>query len=287
MLDVLARMRVLELGADDTLTVVDNRGVGVEDPDVLVAAETRTSYFARNVGATRGRAEWLLFLDADVTPSADLVARLFDPPPGPEVGVLAGAVIDSDPGPRGPAAERYAHLKASMSQETTLAPDRGGWAFAQTANAAVRREAFDAAGGFRPSVRSGGDADLCWRLAAAGWTLERRPGAAVVHHNRTSVPAMLGQRFRHGTGAAWLAGEHPGALPPRGWPGLLWWGVRRAGSGAAALARGDRDRALLGLLDGPAVWAFELGRRVPNRPLRPGRLATIERSRAERPSPPQ
>ena len=270
-LDVLARVRDLALGTGDTLTVVDNRGVGVEDPDVLVAAQTRTSYFARNVGATRGSAEWLLFLDADVTPPADLLARLFEPLPGPEVGVLAGAVIDSDPGPQGAPAERYAHLKASMSQETTLAEDRGGWAFAQTANAAVRREAFDAVGGFRSGVRSGGDADLCWRLAAVGWTLERRPGAAVVHHNRTSVPAMLGQRFRHGTGAAWLAAEHPGALPPRRWPGLLWWGVRRAATGVAALARGDRDLALLGLLDGPAVWAFELGRRMPNRPLRPGR----------------
>jgi len=268
--DVLARMRTLTLRDSDTLTVVDNRGAGVSDPDVLVAAQTRTSYFARNMGATRGCAQWLLFLDGDVTPPADLLDRLFDPLPGEDVGVLAGAVVDSDPGPRGAAAERYAHLKASMSQETTLAEDRGEWAFAQTANAGVRREAFDAVGGFRSGVRSGGDADLCWRLAAKGWTLQVRPGAAVVHHNRTSVRRMLAQRFRHGTGAAWLAAEHPGALPPRRWPGLLRWGLRRAGSGVAALARGDRDEALLGLLDGPAVWAFELGRRIPNRPLRRG-----------------
>lgn len=268
---VLARLRGLRRGPGDTITVVDNRGVGVEDPDVLVATGVRTSYFARNAGAARGTAPWILFLDADVSAPPDLLDRLFDPPPSDTAGVLAGAVLDSDPGPRGPAAERYAHLKAAMSQETTLAEDRGPWAFAQTANAAVRREAFAAAGGFRPEVRSGGDADLCWRLAAAGWTLERRPGAAVVHHNRATVRAMLGQRFRHGTGAAWLAAEHPGALPARRWPGLLWWGLRRAGTGLRAAARGDRDAALLGLLDGPAVWAFELGRRIPNRPLHPRR----------------
>jgi hypothetical protein len=40
--------------------------------------------------------------------------------------------------------------------------------------------------------------------------------------------------------------------------------VSRAGAGLAALARGDRDGAISGLLDGPAVWAFELGRLVPN-----------------------
>ncbi len=264
---VLHRLRGLDLRDGDTVTVVDNRGTGVADPDVLEATATRTSYFARNAGAARGSAPWLLFLDADVEPPADLLDRLLSPPPPDGVGVLAGAVVDSDPGPGGPAAERYAWLKSSMSQETTLAEDRGGFAFAQTANAAVRRAAFDAVGGFREDVRSGGDADLCFRLAAAGWTLERRPGAAVVHRNRATVRAMLGQRFRHGTGAAWLAAEHPGALPARRWPGLLLWGAHRAAAGLAAAARRDRDEALLGLLDGPTVWAFELGRRVPNREL--------------------
>jgi hypothetical protein len=57
-------------------------------------------------------------------------------------------------------------------------------------------------------------------------------------------------------------------MPGRRWPGLAWWSVRRAAAGVAALARGDRDGAICGLLDGPAVWAFELGRLVPNRPLR-------------------
>ena len=79
---------------------------------------------------------------------------------------------------------------------------------------------------------------------------------------------MLAQRFRHGTGAGWLAREHPGAMPAAKPLGLAAWSLRRAAAGIAALARGDRDGAISGLLDGPAVWAFELGRLVPNRPLR-------------------
>ncbi len=271
---LVTRLEALHVRPGDTVTVVDNRGVAGGDalatPRVAVVQATgrRGSYHARNEGSRRGSAPWLLFIDADVEPRRDLLDRLFDPPPGERAGVLAGAVLDQPPpaGERGPAALRYAWLKSSMSQETTLAPER--WGFAQTACCAVLRQAFADVGGFCDEVRSGGDADLCFRLAAAGWRLEARPGAAVMHRNRTTVPRMLAQLARHGAGAGWLAQRHPGALPPRRLPGLAWWSARRAVAGAVALARGDRDAALVGLLDGPAVWAFELGRLLPNRPLR-------------------
>ena len=265
---VVARLAALDVGVDDTLTVADNRP-GAADAQrgrvrIVGAGERQTSYHARNRGAAAGHAPWLLFLDADVLPPPDLLHRYFARAPGDEVGILAGAVVDEPALDGATAAERYAWLKSSMSQEITLAHD--GWAFAQTANAAVRRAAFERVGGFEDGVRSGGDADLCFRVRAAGWTLERREEAAVVHRNRATVPRMLAQRARHGAGAAWLAARWPGALPRRRWPGLAWWSVCRAARGAFAAARGDRDAALLGLLDGPAVWAFELGRLIPNRP---------------------
>lgn len=269
LLEVVERMRSVVLAPGDTLTVVDNRGVGVAEPEVVVAADVRTSYFARNAGAARGSAPWLVFLDADVVPASDLLSSYGFGSVADDVGVLAGGVLD-EPVAAGARrvgiAVRFAATKQAMAQETTLA--HGRWAFAQTANAAVRRSAFDAVGGFRPGVRSGGDADLCWRLRDLGWRLESRPEASVVHRSRSSVPALLGNRFRHGTGAGWLAAEHPGALPARSWPGLLRWGAVRFGAGLRALAHGDRDAAAEGLLDGPAVWAFELGRHLPNRPLR-------------------
>src|SRR3954451_19877803 len=145
------------------------------------------SYATRNRGGARGRAPGILFLDDDVDAPAGPLDRLFAPPPGERTGVLAGGVRvahgDS-------AAARFAAARGVIAQETTAARER--WAFAQTACCVVRRAAFDAVGGFR-EVRSGGDADLCWRLAAAGWALERRDEAVVLHRPRESVPALLRQ----------------------------------------------------------------------------------------------
>jgi hypothetical protein len=271
---VATRLATLNLLPVDTVTIADNRPGAVDAQRgpvrIVGAGERQTSYHARNRAVAGGRAPWLVFLDGDVLPPPDLLDRYFATPPDARVGILVGAVVD-ELGDGATAAERYAWLKSSMSQEITLA--HGEWAFAQTANAAVRRAAFDQVGGFDARVRSGGDADLCFRARAAGWTLERREQAAVVHRNRATVPRMLAQRARHGAGAGWLSRRWPGALPRRRWSGLAWWSARRAARGLGAAARGDRDGALLGLLDGPAVWAFELGRLIPNRPRpRPGRL---------------
>jgi GT2 family glycosyltransferase len=261
--DLLRRLAAIERRDGDTLTVVDNRPAARDRGDHVIADPIQqSSYHARNRGAARGAAPWLLFIDADVDPAADILDRYFEPLPDEDVGLLAGGVTDA-PLPDNPTrAERYAVKAEQMSQTRTLRA--GPWAYAQTANAAVRREAFDHVGGFSEGIRSGGDADLCFRLRVAGWKLDSRDHAGVIHHNRATTRAFLRQKARHGAGAAWLNSMYPGSFPPR--DRRLWMRrlLRELKTGAVLTAQGRRDEAADLLFPTLAVWAFEVGRVLSN-----------------------
>jgi hypothetical protein len=252
-----AQLARLALRDGDTVTLADNRKGGE-------AGARPGSYFARNRGAERGRNPWIVFLDADVEVPPSLLDDYFSEPVGKRVAVLAGAVGDEQAAD-GPAA-LYASRFSLMSQQRTF--ERPGFAFAQTANCAVRREAFERVGAFAEEVRSGGDADLCFRLRAAGWEVERRERAAVVHRSRRTVRALLRQRARVGAGARWLEQRYPGFAPRRPLARVLAGDVRQLGRAALLLARGERERAILKALEGLADAAFHLGGRLPNRPRR-------------------
>jgi GT2 family glycosyltransferase len=249
------------LGAE-RVVLVDNGAQPPRDPDprVLHAPERPTSYFARNRGAALGGSEWIVFLDDDTEPDEDLLERYFVPPPDERTAVLAGAVRDEAPGDVDslPLAARFAALRAPMDQSNTLG--HGKWGYAQTANAAVRRVAFEQIGGFEERVRSGGDADLCFRLREAGWGLEERPFAIVTHRNRTTLRALARQRARHGAGAAWLSRLYPGSFPPDRGPRRIVRSLRQLGRAAIDGFRGDRDAATVGLVGLVFHWSFELGR---------------------------
>ena len=286
--ELAGRLSELELGPADTVTVVDNRRDAPPwapggAPRVVAAPELQTPAFARNRGAALGDGEWILFLDADTAPPADLLDRYLAEEPRPDTGLLAGGIADERPGDgaREPAAVRWAHLTGSMDEQSTLA--LGRWSFAQTANCAVRREAFESVGGFREELRACEDADLCYRLTAAGWGIERRDSARVVHLSRRSVRAMLRQQLVHGAGIGWLEREYPGAAPAHRWPGFLIWGIRSGGSALVRAARArDRDAALVALLDPVVAWTRELGRRRANTVRPPAPKGGRERAGASR-----
>ena len=228
---------------------------------IVPAPQCQGSFFARNRGAAAGNGEWLVFIDADVTAPSDLLERYFLEPPGDRTGLLAGGILDIEVGAP-TAVSRYLTESSSMSQDNTL---RGDWPYAQTANCAVRRAAFEEIGGFNDGIRSGGDADLCFRLRSAGWELETRDDAAVEHHARSTLRSMIRQRARHGSGAAWLNRTYPGSFPAERWLGLVKWTALELVRSAGRLLRGDRRGAARAAVAQASAWALQLGRLLPNR----------------------
>ena len=84
---------------------------------------------------------------------------------------------------------------------------------AVAANLLVRREAFEAVGGFYEGVRAAEDTDFSWRLQRAGWRLEGRPQARVEHRYRTTVRALRRQWRGYAAGRAWLGRRYDGFEP--------------------------------------------------------------------------
>jgi glycosyltransferase involved in cell wall biosynthesis len=230
---------------------------------VLQAAERATPAFARNRGAALGSAEWLVFCDADTRPRPDLLDLYFDPPPDPRTGLIAGGVIDEEVPPDAPAVARYAYLRGAMSQQDTF--DFGEWGYPKTANVACRRAAFEQVGGFREEARAAEDADFTYRLKAAGWEVERREHASVVHASRTTLRGFIAQNVVWGAGGAWLHGLYPGSVSLVGRAGVMRWAITETVGGLVEAARRrDRDTAIFAILRPLESLAWEVGRLLPN-----------------------
>jgi glycosyltransferase involved in cell wall biosynthesis len=257
-------LRGLDLGPDDELIVADNTDDAIAAPalaglaTIVRAGAEPSSYHARNAGAAAASGDWLLFVDADCTPRADLIERYFDPVPGDDVGLLAGAIVE-DP-EHDSLLSRYAISRDLYAGRS--APESNDGGYAPTGNLMARREAFAAVGGFVEGIRSAGDVDLCWRIQGAGWRLVRRPGAVAAHRHRRDLRSFLAMLARYGAGASWLNRRYPGSSPR--WP-LSPYELARSGFDAARhTVTGRRDEAAFRLVDALGLVAHNVGYRSSN-----------------------
>jgi GT2 family glycosyltransferase len=161
--------------------VVDNgsdEAIRLPGADV-VRLERNLGAAARNVGAERARTRYVAFADDDSYWESGSLARaaaLFRAHPG--TALLAARVRVGRPGRLDPVS---AQMAASPLGTPPGAPGPSILGFL-ACSAVVRRDAFLAAGGFRPRLFVyGEEALLAMDLAAAGWRLSYAPSLLVRH----------------------------------------------------------------------------------------------------------
>ena len=130
---------------------------------VLALSNNRGRATARNVGAAATRGEVVVFFDADVEPSAVAARALASAAlePGAVAAVARLQPVPDDPSD--PYQEYAAHHPRGPAPDHTGPLD---WRFFLAGACAVRRDAFDQAGGFPESVAYGEDIALAERLCA-------------------------------------------------------------------------------------------------------------------------
>lgn len=234
--DTLGRLRALP--SHPPLVVVDNGSSnGTADVVRRTAPEARLVRPRKNLGAAarnRGVAasdtRYVAFCDDDCSwlpGSLPAAVALLDR--HPQLAAVTARIVVGEERREDPASAEMAASPLPRAPGLDAVPVLGLLAGATV----VRREAFDAVGGFDARLFLGGEEELlALDLASAGWTLVYSPDV-VVHHrpsphrDRTRRSVLL---VRNGLWVAWLRYPLPGAL--RRSRQLL----RRSGSPATKLA---------------------------------------------------
>jgi GT2 family glycosyltransferase len=189
---------------------------------------------ARNAGVAAARARLIAFTDADCVPEPGWLEALHG---CLERAPLAAGHVELSTGDPANRWERLERLWRFAQEQSVAA----GWA--ATANLAVRRDAFEVAGGFDDGYRQiGEDVDFCLRAGRAGQALTFCPAAVVRHAAERDAPAIFRRAFVHGYSSQQHAERWPEVVGWRHWrhprPALAGdWALRRFGD--EAVLQGD------------------------------------------------
>lgn len=174
----------------------------------LTEAKIQSSYAARNLGIRQAKYDVLAFTDADCRPQADWLIELVKPFKNEGVGIVVGEIFALT---GNSLLEQYAERKELMSQKFLL--EHNFCPYGQTANIAIRKQAFIEVGLFRPYLTTGGDADMCWRIQReSNWQLEYAAKAIISHRHRSNFKTFKSQFYRYGCSNKYLHELHGAPL---------------------------------------------------------------------------
>ena len=212
-LDECLRALIEQCGPGDIVTVVDDastdntsevaRALGAR---AIRLADSTGPYYARQFAANASHADILLFIDGRCRPLPGLMESHRELHGRP--GILLSATETRTRG--GPSLAARAASRMQMFALKNYVGRPGRPDYFPTANLGIRRWAFEQAGGFR-QMRSGGDADICWRIhqfAPNCMAVDTR--VLMEWEPRTSRRDLLSQAYRYGKSWAYLKWVYDG-----------------------------------------------------------------------------
>ncbi len=171
---------------------------------------------ARNAGAEEARGDWLVFLDSDCVPPPDWLARGMEAlERDSDIVAMAGPAWGA---PEGDLAARVLGLISLAAGEEPFVlaeTDATGVAGFPAANLWIRRDVFQASGGFDPDWQGAGeDMELCARLLQAGHAIHYIPALRVQHLHASGLAPLLRK-------ARFYAEAHGALFARHGNPGIV------------------------------------------------------------------
>jgi len=149
---------------------------------------------ARNRAWRSCRTPFIAFTDADCTVSNQWLKQLMPAFQNPLTAIAGGDIVT----PGDDILARFYERRKIVSNREFAGDYPYSPPFLATANAVFKTDAIRDVGGFQTHYRVAEDADICWRIQAAGGALIRVPGGVVYHHHRTSVTGMFCQAVDYG-----------------------------------------------------------------------------------------
>ncbi len=256
-LEALSR-QTLDPGSFEVIVADDGSSDGA--PELVEGLETRFQLrllrldkggqaAAQNAAIEIAAGRTCLFLDDDCIPAPGCLEGHVAAHRAGAGTIGIGALLQQPP----QANDWYAHTFAKAWNEhyERLADRQPEWTDCYGGNLSAPRRALQELGGFSTDLAIEEDADLAFRLAAAGCVPAYLPDAEAVHDDQKRRGRLIEDARRQGAGHVALAARYPAALPKL----LGWFGAPTARDVALR-------RLLLALRVSPAALALP-GRLLP------------------------
>ena len=185
---------------------------------IVDSSTRRGAAHARNAGARAARAGVLAFCDADdiVAPDwLDEIVRALD-----GYDAVSGHLEEEELMPAGQQQWRPPSTPGRL-------PEFLGFPYLLSGNTAMRREVFEAAGGFDESMHRCEDIALGFSLQKKGYRIGYASGATIHYRHRASLIGLVQQHYHYGKGMSQV---------------LVRYGLPADGPAADAQANGARPR---------------------------------------------